>query len=605
MAGTTIDIEGVIDPHTLAVDISSRWTSWNNARSEKVKEWKELRNYVYATDTRTTSNNKLPWSNSTTTPKLTQIADNLHANYFAALFPQKRWFRFEATDSEGDVKIKRDIIQAYMQNKLRQSDFVNTTSKLINDYIQYGNCFATVDYQRKITEFEDGERVVNYVGPKLVRISPYDICFNPIAAEFADTPKIIRSILTLGEVQRMVETSPDKTYMEGVFNKMLGNRGAAKGNEIDVNKSEGFVADGFSNLTDYYESDYVEILTFYGDIYDTDTGKFMNNRVITIVDRSYVLANEENPSFLGRDPIFHVGWRDRPDNLYSMGPLDNLVGMQYRIDHLENLKADVFDQIAYPVLKIRGDVEDFDFEPNARIYLGDEGDVGYLVPDATALNADFQIQNLEAKMEMMAGAPREAMGIRSAGEKTAFEVNQLMTAAGRIFQHKTAHFERVFLEPILNAMLEVARRNMDYEDTAKVLNEDTGLYFFTQITRDDLRSNGKIVPMGARHFAERAQRVQNLTTMFQIKASDPTIASHLSGKEFARLLADELGEPALFGENIAVAEQLETQKVVTDAQVEFEAEQEEMAEQGMQELQAAPEQATEEALEEVTEEPVE
>ena len=130
-------------------------------------------------------------------------------------------------------------------------------------------------------------------------------------------------------------------------------------------------------------------------------------------------------AWLGRDPIFHVGWRDRPDNLYSMGPLDNLVGMQYRIDHLENLKADVFDQIAYPVLKIRGDVEDFDFEPNARIYLGDEGDVGYLVPDSTALNADFQIQNIEAKMEMMAGAPREAMGIRSAGEKTAFEVNQL------------------------------------------------------------------------------------------------------------------------------------------------------------------------------------
>jgi len=283
MAGTTLDIEGVIDPHTLAVDISSRWTSWNNARSEKVKEWKELRNYVYATDTRTTSNNKLPWSNSTTTPKLTQIADNLHANYFAALFPQKRWFRFEATDSEGDVKIKRDIIQAYMQNKLRQSDFVNTTSKLINDYIQYGNCFATVDYQRKITNFEDGERVQKYTGPRLKRVSPYDICFNPIAAEFADTPKIIRSILTLGEVQRMVETSPDKAYMEGVFNKMLGNRGAAKGNEIDVNKSEGFVADGFSNLTDYYESDYVEILTFYGDIYDTDTGKFMNNRVITIV----------------------------------------------------------------------------------------------------------------------------------------------------------------------------------------------------------------------------------------------------------------------------------------------------------------------------------
>ena len=593
MAGTTIDIESMIDPHSLAVEISNRWTSWNNARSEKVKEWKELRNYIYATDTRTTSNNKLPWSNSTTTPKLTQIADNLHANYFAALFPQKRWFRFEATDADSDTKIKRSIIQAYMQNKLRQSDFVNTTSKLVNDYIQYGNCFATVDFERKVTEYEDGDRIVNYVGPKVVRISPFDICFNPLAANFSDTPKIVRSVLTLGEIQRMVENDSSKGYMADIFNKMLGNRGSARGNEVDINKSEGFVADGFASLTDYYESDYVEVLTFYGDIYDKVEGKLLNNRIITIVDRAYVLSNEENPSWLGRDPIFHVGWRDRPDNLYSMGPLDNLVGMQYRIDHLENLKADVFDQIAYPVLKIRGDVEDFDFEPNARIYLGDEGDVGYLVPDSTALNADFQIQNIEAKMEMMAGAPREAMGIRSAGEKTAFEVGQLMTAAGRIFQHKTAHFERVFLEPILNAMLETARRNMDYEDTAKVLNEDTGLYFFTQITRDDIKANGKIVPMGARHFAERAQRVQNLTTMYQIKASDPTVAAHLSGKEFARLLADELGEPALFKENVSVSEQMETQKVATEAQIEFEAEQEEMVDKGSQELQPVPEEPLE------------
>lgn len=593
MAGTTIDIESMIDPHSLAVEIANRWTSWNNARSEKVKEWKELRNYIYATDTRTTSNNKLPWSNSTTTPKLTQIADNLHANYFAALFPQKRWFRFEATDADSDTKIKRSIIQAYMQNKLRQSDFVNTTSKLVNDYIQYGNCFATVDFERKVTKYEDGDRIVNYVGPKVVRISPFDICFNPLAANFSDTPKIVRSVLTLGEIQRMVENDSSKGYMADIFNKMLGNRGSARGNEVDINKSEGFVADGFASLTDYYESDYVEVLTFYGDIYDKVEGKLLNNRIITIVDRAYVLSNEENPSWLGRDPIFHVGWRDRPDNLYSMGPLDNLVGMQYRIDHLENLKADVFDQIAYPVLKIRGDVEDFDFEPNARIYLGDEGDVGYLVPDSTALNADFQIQNIEAKMEMMAGAPREAMGIRSAGEKTAFEVGQLMTAAGRIFQHKTAHFERVFLEPILNAMLETARRNMDYEDTAKVLNEDTGLYFFTQITRDDIKANGKIVPMGARHFAERAQRVQNLTTMYQIKASDPTVAAHLSGKEFARLLADELGEPALFKENVSVSEQMETQKVATEAQIEFEAEQEEMVDQGSQELQPAPEEPLE------------
>jgi hypothetical protein len=581
MAGTTIDIDHFIDPHALATDITDRWTSWNNARRTKIEEWKELRNYIYATDTRTTSNSKLPWTNSTTTPKLTQIADNLHANYFSALFPQQRWFKFQAHDEDSDLKNKRDVIQAYMENKIRQSDFENTVSKLINDYIQYGNCFATVDFSRDYTEYDDGERIVNYIGPKLVRISPFDICFNPLAPSFGDSPKVVRSILTLGEVARKVEETVDNAYMKNILDKMMANRSAMSGQDIDVAKSQAFIADGFATLSEYYESNYVELLTFYGDIYDSENGQFHKNRIITVVDRSYVLINEQNPSWLGKASIFHAGWRERPDNLYAMGPLDNLVGMQYRIDHLENLKADVFDQIAYPIIKIRGDVEDFDFEPAARIYMGEEGDVGYLAPDATALNADFQIQTLENKMEMLAGAPREAMGIRSAGEKTAFEVQQLMTAAGRIFQHKTAHFERVFLEPILNAMLEASRRNMDYADTVRVLNDDTGLYFFEQITKEDIMANGKIVPMGARHYAERANRVQNLTQLYQLKLSDPTMAAHLSGKEFARLLADELGEPKLFAENVTVTEQLETQRIATEAEVQFQEEQQIAMEKGL------------------------
>ena len=584
MAGTTIDLQTMIDPHGLATDIADRWTQWNNAKRTKTEEWKELRNYIYATDTRTTSNSKLPWTNSTTTPKLTQIADNLHANYFAALFPQKRWFRFEANDQDSDIKSKRDVIQAYMENKIRQSDFIETTSKLINDYIQYGNCFATVEFTRDYTEYEDGERAVNYVGPKLVRISPFDICFNPLAASFGESPKIVRTMMSMGELSRKIEETVENDYLKQIFERMVTNRSTVAGygtSEVDMDKSNAFIADGFTSIHEYYESNFVELMTFYGDIYDAEADVFHKNRVITIVDRAYIIYNEQNPSWLGKSPIYHAGWRERPDNLYAMGPLDNLVGMQYRIDHLENLKADVFDQIAYPIIKIRGDVEDFDFEPAARIYMGDEGDVGYLAPDPTALNADFQIQNLEAKMEMMAGAPREAMGIRSAGEKTAFEVQQLMTAAGRIFQHKTAHFERVFLEPILNGMIEAARRNMDYADTIRVLNEDSGVFFFEEITKEDIMANGKIIPMGARHFAERAQRIQNLTQLYQIKLADPTVAVHLSGKEFARILSDELGEPALFGDNITVSEQLETQRISTEAEVQYEEEQQIAIEEGL------------------------
>lgn len=564
MVGKTIDFTTIVTPDTMAVEISNRWIEWSSLRNKKIEEWKELRNYLYATDTRTTSNALLPWSNTTTLPKLTQIMDNLHANYFATLFPAQSWMRWEGSDKDSNNKKKREVIQAYIDNKLRQSDFINTASELLYDWIQYGNCFATVEWEDNYENKADGQFVPQYTGPKVVRISPYDITFNPLAPSFTQTPKIIRSVLTLGEVSKM--SLKDPRYKD-ILDKMLNAREKVRATSSEqFDKSEGFIADGFSDIRQYYESNYVEVLTFYGDLYDMDTNTFYSNRIITIVDRAYILDNVENPSWLGYAPIFHAGWRTRPDNLYAMGPLDNLVGMQYRIDHLENLKADVFDQIAYPIMKIKGEVEDFDFQPATRIYCGEEGDVGYLVPDATALNADFQIKALEDKMEEMAGAPRQAMGIRTPGEKTAFEVQTLQNSASRIFEHKTAHFERTFLEPLLNAMLEVSRRNMQTTDVLRVLDDAMGIVIFRDIKKEDITANGKIVPVGARHFAERARRIQNLTQLNQVKQQDPSVAAHLSGKMLAKILAEELGESKLFGENIAVTEQLETQQAMQDAE---------------------------------------
>lgn len=568
MVGTTLDMKLIISPDSIATEISDKWRLWNQQRVGKLEEWKELRNYLFATDTRSTSNSSLPWKNSTTVPKLTQIRDNLHANYMATLFPQNKWMKWMASDKTSNAKIKRETIQAYMENKVQQSDFEIVMSKLVLDYIDYGNCFATVDWEANYTELENKEIIPGYIGPRVIRISPYDIVFNPVASDFKATPKIIRSVLSMGEARRMIEEDPNKDYMTKVFDRMIGVRNAIQGySDSDLHKNDGFVVDGFGSIREYYNSDYVEILTFYGDIYDKLTNTLLKNRIIKVVDRSYVLSDMANPSWLGKSPIFHVGWRERPDNLYAMGPLDNLVGLQYRMDHLENLRADVFDQIAFPVLKIKGDVEDFDFQPGTRIYLGDEGDVGYLSPDPTALNADNQIAILENKMEQLAGAPREAMGIRTPGEKTAFEVSSLQNAASRIFQNKTQHFERIFVEPILNAMLEASRRNMDASDVIRVMDDELGVSIFQTITKEDITANGKIIPMGARHFAERAQRVQNLSQLWQLKASDPTVAAHLSGKEFARIMAEELGEKSLFSSNISIYENYETQKVAQEVQL--------------------------------------
>jgi hypothetical protein len=569
MSGKVAELKNILTPHSLAKSVVHLWSTWQYQRQPWVQENLELRNFLFATDTSKTTNNTLPWKNGTTLPKLTQIRDNLHANYMAALFPNDQWLKWEGYTLDDEDIEKKEVIEAYMSNKTREGDFIKTISKCLYDYIDYGNAFAEVEWVHEtIEDPETEEMIVGYVGPRPVRISPLDMMLNPSAPSFKDSPKITRTIKTIGEILKDAEEDPSKQYLADAVQSSMKVRHAAEMYSIeDFDKAVGYSVDGFGNLKEYYQSPFVEIIELEGDIHDDETSTFRKNRIITVVDRSILARDEAIPSWLAKDSKVHAGWRERPDNLYAMGPLHNLVGMQYRIDHLENLKADVFDLIAYPPLKIIGEVEQFDWAPGEEIHIDENGDVQMLNPDTTALNADTQIAILEQKMEEFAGAPREAMGIRSPGEKTAFEVQSLQNAASRIFQEKVTNFEINFLEPLLNSMLEVARRNLNVGDVLRVMDDDLGAVRFLSITKEDITAKGKIRPIGARHFAARAQLVQNITGLFNSPISQ-LVAPHVSGKQLAKLFEDVMGlnRFQLFQDNAQLFEQLETQQLMASAQ---------------------------------------
>lgn len=560
----------------MAKYIANVWHTYNSQRREKINQWKELRNYVFATDTSTTSNKSLPWKNSTTLPKLCQIRDNLHSNYISALFPNDDWLKWEAYSANDGTKKKTSAIQAYMGNKTREGGFRGEVSKLVYDYIDYGNVFATVDFESVIVKNARDEDVVDFIGPKARRISPLDIVFNPLAANFKDSWKVVRSIRTIGELRMMAEDQPDNVYLKDALKKrdVMNEHRNAHGLE-NMDKDEGMMVDGFGNYSQYLESGYVEFLEFYGDLHDQETGNLLRAHVVTVVDRMYVIRKEPLPNWMGSSPIFHTGWRNRPDNLWAMGPLDNLVGMQYRIDHLENLKADAMDLAVMPPLMIKGEVEEFVYRPGVEIHIDENGDVQELARNVQwVIQADNAIQLLEQRMEMYAGAPREAMGIRTAGEKTAFEVQQLQNAAGRIFQEKATTFEIEMLEKLLNAMLETATRNLNREDVIRVIDDDLGVQQFMTITKDDITASGKLRPIGARHFASQAQLVQNLQALSSTNIW-ATVSPHLSGKNLSKLVEDVLGLSRydLFSPNVAVFEQQETARLANQAQEDLQMEQ--------------------------------
>jgi hypothetical protein len=561
--------------------VTHMWDMYNTQRREKIDEWVELRNYVFATDTSTTSVGKLPWKNSTTLPKLCQIRDNLHSNYISSLFPNDDWLRWQGYSQADATKKKADAIQVYMGNKCREGHFRTEASKLLYDYIDYGNAFATVDFESSYKTLADGSIVPAYIGPRIRRISPLDIVFNPTATTFQDGFKIVRSIKTVGELKRLAADEPDQSFWKAAIERRERvNHSLVGYTREDFDKAAAYQVDGFGSMYEYLTSNYVEILEFYGDYHDVNTGTLHTNRIITVVDRAFVARNVDSPNWQGHAPIYHVGWRFRQDNLWAMGPLDNLVGMQYRIDHLENLKADAMDLIVHPPLKIIGDVEEFTWGPGAEIHLDEGGDVQEISKNLQGLvAADNNIQAYEAKMELYAGAPREAMGQRTPGEKTALEVQTLNTAASRIFQEKITHFEVELLEPILNAMLEISTRNMDAADVIRVMDDDLGVSEFLTITRADITANGVLRPVGARHFSKQAQDLQNIVGVFSSPLG-ALVAPHTSGLALTKFIDDVTGLKGydIFRPNAAVFEQQETQSLVNQAQEDLQVQQQVPAE---------------------------
>jgi hypothetical protein len=191
------------------------------------------------------------------------------------------------------------------------------------------------------------------------------------------------------------------------------------------------------------------------------------------------------------------------------------------------------------------------------------------------LNADMQIMELMNRMEELAGAPKQAMGIRTPGEKTKYEVQALENAAGRIFQSKVHWFERNILEPLLNGMLAEAVRNFEGVERIRTVDEEFGTEMYVEITKDDLIATGKLYPMGARHFAEKARFLQELQQTLMAAGQLPTVAAHISGKAIAKALEENLGwsNYKIVQDNVMIFEQQETQRLMNQASEDLQVEQ--------------------------------
>jgi hypothetical protein len=112
-------------------------------------------------------------------------------------------------------------------------------------------------------------------------------------------------------------------------------------------------------------------------------------------------------------------------------------------------------------------------------------------------------------------------------------------------------------------MLEMAKRRMTTTDLARVMDDDIGVAEFINISKEDITATGKLRPIGARHYAARAQLMQNMLGIFNSPVGQ-IIAPHISAKALAKLVEEQMGfeQYQFIKDNVAISEQAETQRLM-------------------------------------------
>lgn len=515
------------NPNQIATAISMKYDTFQQYRVTNRNTWQEIESYLYATDTTSLAGGNAH-DHTTHIPIVSSVKEELEAIIYAAVLPHEDFLGWRPYDANAATKQVRTKVSQYIRNRHVLNGFEKTLRKLIQDLVIYGNCFVKVCY------VDERKKGVGYVGPKPVRISPYDIVFDPTRTDFETTPKIIRQMVSIEELYDIANTLPGLVDMS-VLERVVKRRSTYTSlSRTELNKSSQYIPDGFTNMEAYYASSFVEILWFYGSVFDEEAKEVRPNRCAVVVDRVDLLTEYEEES----PKIFKGSWAEKPDNLWSQGPLDKIVGLNYQINHRENSKSDALDRYIHPDKVFMGDVEEvYNSDTGQTVYLAPEGGgVRDLTPDTTVLTADLHQDKLMQQARSAAGLPPQLLGFRTPGEKTLGEVQQLDDAALRKFLHKAEQLELDMIEPMVSAEIEIGREYFASVIDAVTMDEDGSMTVLT-ITKADLEANGKLVPMGARRFKRQNQQMNMLMTLANSNLGN-IIGQHLKPYELARAVED-------------------------------------------------------------------
>lgn len=554
-----------------------QFTNMENARAKADADAKELMDFLDATDTRSTTNNSLPFKNSTTIPKLAHIYQMMVTSYMEHMIPNRNWIDFVGNDNDAVSAEKREVVRSYVRGKAVASNLGGTLERLVEDFVTRGYAVVHNRHVTETTTTVENRQISNYTGTVAERVSPSDFFWDVTATTLPRANKCVRTLYTMGGLKKEIRDGTFPLMSEEDFEKLRSERRSVREALSDGyngrRKYDSLCKKGYGDMLNYVNEGVVEVLRFYGDFYDEQNDELWDNYEITLIDRKIVGRRESLDNWQASQALHVTVYEFQKDTLAPIGPLHRLVGMQYKLDKRENFREDMHDKFLSPTLKKVGDVREKGTRggPDHTFEVEEQGDVAWMTPPAEVLQPDNTLFVIMQLMEELSGSPKESIGQRTAGEKTKFEVQLLDRGQNKTFRNKVKKFERELLSPTLNDYLEQGRHHLDAADMVKTFSSDLGISKFVEITADDLNLNGEMVAQGATLFAEKANTLQNLNAIMNSPLGQ-SLAPHTSRTNLMRaveMLAD-LEQYDIYTFGIGVQEDQKLQQLVQQATTRME-----------------------------------
>lgn len=545
----------------------------HSGRASWEAERKETLLFIDATDTKTTTNSKLPFKNSTTINKISQLYNNIVTSYMEHIIPNSDWVQWVGNDSDAVKKEKRLAIEAYVKGKVEASNLEAVIEHLVSDYTDSGFCASHTRHVKEMTVTVEGQVIPHYTGTVTERINPQDVFWDVTATSLGNARKCIRQLYTMGSLKKEIEDTTNPLMTMEQFAQLREERRAVREALGDGyqgrRKYDSLGKQGFGTMINYINEGLVEVLRFFGDFYDEQNDELFKNHEIVIIDRKMIGRKESLDTWNNSQNLHISVYEFRKDSLAPIGPLSRVVGLQYKLDKRENFKEDLHDKFLIAPLVKTGDVREKGVRggPSSEFEVEEGGSVQYLTPPTEVLRGDDQLQTTLFLMEELTHAPKESIGQRTPGEKTKFEVQLLDQGQNKVFRRKVKKLEREQVTAILNDILEQGRHHMDATDLVKTFNNELGTTKFLEVTQSDLNGNGTLVARGATIFAEKANALQTLNAVMGSPVAS-LLAPNVSRKALTAAI-EELGDLekyGLFTFGIGIQEDQELQRLLSKAQ---------------------------------------